>query len=138
MTEIYTTPKLSKTGISWFVHFRFEGKQFRYKYGLNRIEDLIERERKFLILCEVLEKDLKAGWNPNIPEIIPTQSELTLVEALEFSLDKKKPNISPKTYSGYNGSVNFITTAINKIGLDKLKITETKRVHVKLIIEKAK
>ena len=103
MTEIYTTPKLSKTGISWFVHFRFEGKQFRYKYGLNRIEDLIERERKFLILCEVLEKDLKAGWNPNIPEIIPTQSELTLVEALEFSLDKKNQTFRLRLIRGITG-----------------------------------
>ena len=137
MKDKFTIPKLSK-GVIWFVFFRYNGKLHRFKEQLNRIKDLKERERLFLILRDVLHDKLKAGWNPEIPEIIKKQSDLNLIDALRFALDKKKPNISPKTYSGYNGSVNFLETAIKNIGLSNINIIDVKRVHVKLIMEKAK
>jgi integrase len=138
MKDKFTVPKLSKSSSTWFVFFRFNGKLYQRKNELNRIHDLKERERQFLILCDVYHEKLKSGWNPNVPEIIKKQSDLTLIEALKFALEKKKPNISPKTYSGYNGSLNFLETAINKIGLTNLNIVDAKRIHVKLIMEKAK
>jgi len=138
MKAKYTLPKISQTTSLWYVHFRYEGKQFRYKYDLNKFEDLKERQIYFEELCKELLEDLKKGWNPNIKGISTPKTELTLIEALKFALEKKKPNISPKTYSGYNGSVNFLETAINKIGLCKINIIDVKRVHVKLIMEKAK
>ena len=137
MKDKFTIPKLSK-GVIWFVFFRYNGKLHRFKEQLNRIKDLNERERLFLILRDVLHDKLKAGWNPEIPEIIKKQSDLNLIDALRFALEKKKPNISPKTYSGYNGSVNFLETAIKNIGLSNINIIDVKRVHVKLIMEKAK
>jgi len=137
MKDKFTIPKLSK-GVIWFVFFRYNGKLHRFKEQLNRIKDLKERERLFLILRDVLHDKLKAGWNPEIPEIIKKQSDLNLIDALRFALEKKKPNISPKTYSGYNGSVNFLETAIKNIGLSNINIIDVKRVHVKLIMEKAK
>ena len=137
MKDKFTIPKLSK-GVIWFVFFRYNGKLHRFKEQLNRIKDLNERERLFLILRDVLHDKLKAGWNPEIPEIIKKQIDLNLIDALRFALEKKKPNISPKTYSGYNGSVNFLETAIKNIGLSNINIIDVKRVHVKLIMEKAK
>lgn len=138
MQTKYTIPKLSKTTKLWYVHFRYEGKQFRYKLHYNKIEDLKERQMSFESLCRVILEDLKKGWNPNIKSIAAPKKDFTLIEALKFALEKKKPNISSKTYSGYNGSVNFLETAITKIGLSGLNITDTKRMHVKLIMEKAK
>lgn len=138
MKAIYTIPKLSKSSDTWFVFFRYNGKLYQRKEQLNRIKDLVERERKFLILCEIYHDKLKEGWNPEYLDPINEQSKYTLIEALRFALDKKKPNISPKTYSGYNGSVNFLETAIINIGLKELKIVDCKRIHVKMIMEKAK
>ena len=138
MSTKYTIPKVSKTTSLWYVHFRYDGKQFRYKLDYNKIEDLKDREMAFIGLCKAILEQLKKGWNPNIKGIAAPKIELTLIEALKFALDKKKPNISPKTYSGYNGSINFLETAINKIGLSNINIIDVKRVHVKLIMEKAK
>ena len=138
MAAKYTNPKISKTTSLWYVHFRYEGKQFRYRMHYNKIEDLEQRQIYFEELCKEFLKQLKSGWNPNIPQVVENQSELTLINALKFALEKKKPNISSKTYSGYNGSLNFLETAIKSINLTNLKITETKRAHVKLIMERAK
>jgi len=138
MKAKFTVPKLSKSSSTWFVFFRYNGKLYQRKNELNRIHDLKERERQFLILCDVYHDRLKSGWNPNIPEIIKKQSDLNLIDALKFALEKKKPNISNKTYSGYNGSLNFLETAIKNIGLSHLNIVDTKRIHIKLIMEKAK
>jgi len=134
----YTIPKISKTTSLWYVHFRYDGKQFRYKLHYNKIEDLKERQIYFEELCKVIHEDLKKGWNPNIKGISTPKIDLTLIEALKFALEKKKPNISTKTYSGYNGSVNFLETAIKSIGLSNINIVDVKRIHVKLIMEKAK
>jgi integrase len=138
MKANYTIPKLSKSSDTWFVFFRYNGKLYQRKEQLNRIKDLVERERKFLILCDIYHDKLKEGWNPEYLDPINEQSKFTLIEALRFALDKKKPNISKKTYSGYNGSVNFLETAIVNIGLKELKVIDCKRVHVKMIMEKAK
>jgi len=138
MENSYTIPKLSKSGVSWYVHFRFNGKQHRIKNEINRIKDLKQRELEFNYLAKLILNDLKEGWNPDTIDQINQQSQFTLIESLRFALDKKKSNISKKTYSGYNGSVNFLEIAINNIGLTHLKIIDCKRVHVKLITEKAK
>jgi integrase len=89
-------------------------------------------------LCKVILAELKSGWNPNIPQGVQQHSEMFIIDALKFALDKKKPNVAKKTYSAYDGTVNFIKTASDKLNLDRLKIVELKRVHVKLLIEKAK
>lgn len=138
MDNSFTKPKLCKSGNSWYVYFVFNKKQHRLKENHNRIADLKEREERFNILARFMHQRLKEGWNPDHTDPVNEQSKFTLIEALRFALDKKKTNISPKTYSGYNGSVNFLETAIINIGLKELKIIECKRVHVKLIMEKAK
>jgi integrase len=137
MKANYSTPKITK-GKYWYVHFRYNGKQFRYKLGLNLIEDLKEKEKEFELLRESLLIKLKQGWNPQIPDVVSTQKIYSFSESLDFALDMKRPNIAPKTLSGYNGTLRFIKEAVKELGLESLKVSDTKRVHVKLIIEKAK
>lgn len=137
MKANYSIPKITK-GKYWYVHFRYNGKQFRYKYGFNLIEDPKEKEREFNFLRESLHHKLKDGWNPQIPDILATQSDLSFIGALDFAIEKKTPNIGSKTLSGYNGTIKFIKDATKIVGLEHLQIVDTKRVHIKLIIEKAK
>lgn len=138
MNERFTIPKLVKAQRGWYVYFRYDGKQFRDSYGKNKIENLAKREIEYREVCRLLLIDLKSGWNPNLPEGVQMQNDMFVVEALRFALESKKPNVAKKTYSNYDGTINFIETALIKLGLDRLKIVDLKRMHVKLIIEKAK
>lgn len=137
MKANYSIPKITKSKY-WYVHFRYNGKQFRYKYGLNLIEDPKEKEKEANLLRDALHLKLKGGWNPQIPDIVATQSDLSFISALDFAIEKKTPNIGSKTLSGYNGTIKFIKDATKKVGLEHLQIVDCKRVHIKLIIEKAK
>jgi len=138
MNTKFTKPKLNKSSKYWYVHYRYEGKQFRETNGLNKIEDLKTRELEYHTLCKSILIDLEKGWNPNLPDGVQMQNDMYIVEALRFALENKKPNIAKKTYSNYDGTINFIETASIKLGLDRLKIIDLKRMHVKLIIQKAK
>lgn len=137
MKPIFSIPKVSKTTDLWYVHFRYEGKQFRYKLNLNKIEDLEERANEFNLLCQAIHSELKKGWNPNIKQIPEMGTSYTFIEALDFAINKKKPNVSGKTYLGYCGTIKFIKTATRSLQLINLPITEVKRVHIKTIMEKA-
>lgn len=137
MKANYSIPKITKSKY-WYVHFRYNGKQFRFKYGLNMIQDLKEKEREFELLRESLYQKLKDGWNPQIPDIVATKSDLSFTSALDFAIEKKAPHIGAKTLSGYNGTIKFVKAAIKSIGLEHLQIIDCKRVHIKLIIEAAK
>ena len=99
MKSKFTIPKLNKQSKYWYVHYRYEGKQFRETNGLNKIEDLKEREVEYNNLCKAILVDLNKGWNPNLPDGIQQQEDMFIVESLRFALDKKKNNISKKTYS---------------------------------------
>lgn len=141
MKSIYTIPKVVKyddLSKSWFVYFRYDKKLFRYKYGINYIDNYKERLIEANAIQEALLQKLKEGWNPNIPDVIQKHSELTFNDALDFALEKKQSNISKKTYSGYSGTVNFMKAAVHDLKFHNLLIVDTKRLHVKLIIEKAK
>lgn len=137
MKSNYSIPKITKSKY-WYVHFRYNGKQFRYKYGLNLIPDEVEKEKEFNLLRSALHEKLKGGWNPQIPEIISLKNDLSFLSALDFAIEKKKPSLVKKTYSSYSGTVRFIKTATKKIGLEHLEISDTKRAHIKLIMENAK
>lgn len=139
MNAKFTIPKLVKydnDSKPWYVYFRYEKKLFRYKFSLNYIKDLSEREHEFKEACKILLNKLNSGWNPNIKDHETKLSEYTLVESLTFALDKKKPNVSLKTYQGYSGTIRFVTLALDKLGLSDLKIVNTKRIHIKLILDK--
>lgn len=138
MKEKFTKPKLSKTSKYWYVHFRYEGKQFRETMGLNKIADLKKREAEYKELCQLLLIDLTNGWNPNLPNNIQHQDKMKFIEALKFALEKKKNNISAATYSSYNGTIKYMEIASDILKLNNLKIIDTKRVHIKLLMEEAR
>lgn len=136
--QVYTKPKLCKSSKGWYVYFYYNGKQKRYKKGINYIKNLYNREIEANALSEALFIKLRNGWNPDVPEIIENESSLTFISALEFSLSKKKELLAPKSYSGYKGTVNFIQTSVIALGLEKLTITDLKRTHIRTIINKVK
>lgn len=136
--SIFSTPKLVKSEKGWYVYFRYNGIQKRFKCKLNYIQNLQEREREFNMLRKALHQKLKDGWNPLLPDLESESENMSLAEALEFALEQKKPNIAPKSYSGYKGSVKFYIEAIEASHMSYLTISETKRVHIRKISTKAK
>jgi integrase len=138
MKSKFTIPKLNKTSKYWYIHYRYEGVQFRDTFGLNKIEDLKIRESEYNDACKALLIDLQSGWNPNMPIGIQSHADMILIDALRFALDKKKPNVAKKTYSAYDGTVNAIEKTVKLAGLEYLKISDTKRVYIKTIMENAR
>jgi integrase len=141
MKSIYSIPKVVKyddLSKPWFVYFRYNKVLFRYKYGINYITDLKKREKEANLLRDALHEKLKEGWNPTIPDVIQEQTDLTIGKALDFAMEKKSPNLGSKTISGYNGTIKFVKEAIRKLEFESLPITEVKRVHIRLIIDKSK
>lgn len=141
MKSIYTIPKIIKhddLSTPWLVYFRYDKKLFRFKYGINYIQNYKERLVEAEKLQGALLKKLKDGWNPNVPDIFNEVNNYTLIEALDFALEKKKAVLAKKSISDYNCTLNFIKTAINELLLDKIPICEVKRVHVKTILDKIK
>lgn len=138
MKTNYSVPQICKSKY-WYVHFRYNGKQFRYKYGINLIKNLKEREREANLLCEALAIKLRGGWNPLVPDdIIVKTIDLNFIESIDFAIEKKTPGLAPKSLSDYKGTVKFVKTAIIELHLSNLLIREVKRAHIKLVFEKAK
>ena len=135
MKAVHTTPKLCKSSSGWYIWLRFHGKQKRYKANLNRIKNLKEREKHANEIIRVLKQKLKTGWNPFINSL---QTKYLFCDALEFALEKKKENISPKTYAGYKSSTLSIIKAIKHLSLDYLYIEDVKRSHLRLVLEEVK
>ena len=137
MESKFTVPKLNKKSKYWYVYYRYDGVQFRETNGYNKIEDLKLREQEYNNHCKAILVDLNNGWNPNIRDVIQ-QKEMYFIEALKFSLKKKKNDICKNSYSSYNGTVNFLETSAIKLNFDKIKVTEIKRKHIKLLMDEAK
>lgn len=141
MKSIYSIPKVVKYDDlkkPWFVYFRYNKVLFRYKYGINYIDNYKKRLIEANSLRDVLFQKLKEGWNPNIPDVVNSYSNLTFAEALDFSIEKKTPDIGAKTLCGYKTTCKFIKEALKATNMSNLLISETKRMHIKLIIEKTK
>jgi integrase len=139
--SIFTIPKVVKyddLSKSWYVYFRYNGTKICFKKGINYIKNYNKRLAEANALREALHDKLKKGWNPLIPDAYDTSSEMTLFQALDFALEKKKDNLAPKTYLGYRSSVEFVKTAIAELNLNHLLVVDTKRIHIKTILEKIK
>ncbi len=141
MKSIFSIPKVVKyddLSKPWFVFFRYNKKLFRYKFGINYIQNYRERLIEANLIRDALLQKLKDGWNPNIPDIIQQQSELNLIEALDFALDKKKSVLAKKSISDYSSTLNFIKKAIFDLHLDYVPVCDIRRAHVKIILDKIK
>lgn len=143
MKATYTIPKLksyddlSKT---WYVWFRYNGHKVPIKKtgDINRINNYESRLIAGLNLANHLHQELKKGWNPLVPGVTHTHKNMSLSDALDFAMDKKKPNLSHKTYLDYSGTVKFCKEAIKRLNYVNLSISDTKMVHIKTILEDIK
>lgn len=141
INQPFTVPKVVKfddLNKSWYVYFRYKRQMFRFKKGINYIKNYNKRLIEANALRDALYAKLKKGWNPLIPDPFDTSSEMTLLEALDFALEKKKETIAPKTYLGYRSSIDFVKKGIVSLSLNYLPVADTKRIHVKSILEKVK
>ena len=139
--SIFTVPKVVKyddLGKSWYVWFRYNGTKIVFKKGINYIKDYKKRLAESNAWATALHDKLKRDWNPLIPDVIASQSNLTLSEALDFALLEKKKTLADKTKIDYSCTVKFTKTAIHDLHFDYLAVVETKRIHIKLILEKIK
>lgn len=135
---MYTVPKLvsyedlSKT---WYVYFRYNGKVVKKTGEINRIHDHNKRLAAGEDLAIFWRKKLYNGWEP--PKFkIPKSSSMSFSNALDFAMEKKV--ISPKTRQDYNCTVRYCKSATEKLKMQDLTIAETKRVHIKKILEQIK
>ena len=130
-----TTPKLCKSSARWYVYFYVNGKQKRYTGNINRISNLKEREREAKILVKYFKDKIASGWLTGTQTI---EVNYTLIDALNFALEKKKEFISHKTFLDYRNSLVFVGQAIKDINLGHLYVKDARRLHVKLIMERMK
>lgn len=139
MKAIYTMPKIyTGTGQSkeWYIWFRYNKKLFKKREDINRIKNLKERLLEAEAVRDYYYQKLKSGWNPLVPALESIEgADLTFYQALEFAMNKKKPQLSNKTYRDYLCTVRFAKTAVSALNVGSLQIKDTKRVHVKTILE---
>jgi integrase len=138
MKNKYTIPKLNKSSKYWYVHYRYDGIQFRETNGYNKIEDLKLRETKYNELCRSILIELQNDWNPNIKDGMQLHSDMYFIEALRFALEQKKSDIEKTTYSSYKGTIKFIETASLNLKMERIKISDIKRSHIRLLMNEAK
>lgn len=136
MRSRYTIPKLCKNTKYWYIHYRFDGKQFRETFGLNSIKDLKKREKEYKIHCASLLLELEKGWNPNVSNEANIQSELYIIEALKYSFDKKKLTLADRTKTDYECTIRFVENAVKELKIETIKIVDLKKAHIKLIFDK--
>lgn len=132
----YSLPKISKTTKLWYVHFRYDSKQFRYKLHYNKIEDPKEKEMAFKGLCKAILKQLKSGWNPNIKETKTIDNEITVNDAFDLALKTKKEIIKPVTYYNLNSKIKRIKESSIKLRMNNTRIVDLKNRHYEIILDK--
>lgn len=140
MLPNYSIPKLIKYSAEskkqWYVYFRYNGKVIKQTKGINKIKDLKKRLIAGEQLAKAFLERLKEGWNPLIPNLQEIEgTNLTFYQALEFSIEKKSTQICAKTLSGYKCTMRFCKEAVRELDLAYLPIADTKRVHIKTIME---
>lgn len=136
MKNIFTVPKLSKASASWYVHFRFNGKQYRLKENINRIADLKEREQRFDILARFTHQELKKGWNPETPALTKEKSILTVIQAFDLTLKNRKELVKNDTYLNHVYKIKRIKESIIYLGLENTKVVDLKSSHYETILDK--
>jgi integrase len=139
MKAIYSKPKIYKgTGKNkeWYIWWRYNKKLFIKRDDINRIKDLKERLLEAEAISNYYFNKLRSGWNPLVPDLEAIEGlDLTLSDALDFAMDKKKSRLSHKTYLDYQCTIRFCKDAIRTLNLGKLLVVDTKRVHIKTIME---
>lgn len=141
MKSNWTAPKVARYDDpkkNWFVWFRYNGKLYKYKKGINYVKDLKKREKEASALCDSLYKKLKAGWSPSSERFNMYDDSLTLIEGARLGLEKKKSEIAPRTYEDYASAVEYLIEGIKAMSASYLLLCDTQRVHARQIMAKTK
>ena len=141
MKSIFTKPKVVKyddLNKPWYVYFRYSGKLFRFKYGINYIKNRKKRELEANALCKALHQKLLDGWNPLIPELQSFDANMNLIDGLTFAMEKKRETLAPRTNVSYTSAYNFFISSAKKLHMGHIPINDFKRVHVKTVFEQIK
>jgi len=115
------------------VHHQDKEYLRKYREGINRLKDKVQRMARAEELCQSYKDWLKMGWNPIIdPEfklrhIRPNQAkqDTYLKEAMIFALSKKK--LARKTRLSYRSMLDFIEEVAVKHGYDLLPVCQYDR-----------
>ena len=159
----FTKPALSECGgdlsKEWFVHFRFTcpscqaRKQYQYRGTLNYLSSVVKRREYGQALAYNLLRAMERGWNPHHESIeeftqrSAVSEQLKVItamrdignmsfnQALDYAFQKKKPNLAKKSVSSIGGVKDFAKVAAIKLGFDQMPVKDTKRVHIKLLLD---
>ena len=148
--QLYSKPIVVRNGNDWFVFFRYynnaTGKRedIKVRDGLNRIQDLQEREAEFNALREARENWLKAGWNPitnTFPPKIAEDLDLTALQQMNFSkallygFDVGKKDWSERTKETYGSCLKYLLQAADLISIAGMKVSDIKSLHCRRLLE---
>ena len=97
---------------AWCITYTFNGKQRRVKDGLNRIKDPKEKLLQFELLRKSIENDLKAGFDPDKPQVYYQKllkNEISLNKAIEQYLTEKSLYTRKKSGQSYASKLRHLS-----------------------------
>lgn len=139
----YSKPIISTGNPSdWYIFFSFNHNgnlhKFKHRKGINRYQDLKERKKEAEALRDATEAKLQLGWNPVVDpgfkarNVLKTEaySEMNFCEAIDFALQKKKPDIAKKTFQDYKNVLEIIKEKAIELGFSLIQIRSFTRLHM--------
>lgn len=131
--------KPNKTNLTkdWYIYYEFNGKQIRFKGGINYCKTLEEKQSltKKLIFEEI--RNLQNGFNPITKEYesvhVAVQETTPFVSALKIASEKIK--IAKSTKEGIIHTLKIIEKASIKTGHAGVSISEIRKRDVRLILD---
>lgn len=134
----YTVPAISFSDPKdWFIYFRFthQDKDYLRKYrgGINRIKDKVQRTAQAEQLRQEREDWLKMGWNPiTDPEFKllfiahkQGKAQMNFCEALDFALSKK--SLKRRSIQDYTNMLDFMKEVAVITGHSLLEVGQMDR-----------
>ncbi|CAD0220269.1 tyrosine-type recombinase/integrase [Chryseobacterium sp. JV274] len=120
----------------WYVYIYHNSKIIKKIYkGINSERSFEERMIKAETLKRIIEKEINEGWNPQSKK---KNQSMTIFQALEFGLDKKKASLASGSYGEYSIAVNIFKHYGAIEGFDKISIQNCERYHIKTILNAAR
>lgn len=159
----YSNPKLfdyaGDLSKEWYVGFRFTcpkrntRKPVQVRLGINYLTTVKDRQTEAKGVIDIVKECLDNGWNPhdeNIESYLKSYSETTpsdqpgteetyelmaFNDALSFAYKEKEPSLKKKSKQAYASVLRFAQAAAQKLGIDKMQISKTKKAHIKRLLK---
>lgn len=127
--RIYSSQNLNE---KWYVYIYHNSKIIKKIYtGINKFTTFEDRMVKAESLKKFIEKEITDGWNPHTKK---NTTGLTLFEALDFGLEKKKATLAKGSYGEYSIAVNMFKDYATKEGLKNIPVSHCERSHIKTVL----